>query len=143
MKKEGDLVVPPEESKETLIKQLLGDVYAEVGHIPEPQWFEMEPIAEVYAQAFVKARAMTDGKAATQLVAEARRVFESAIDAKLTQEQKNTRSQKRAEQEIWLQQKEEQFQVAVDFAMREFERMNRSEERRVGKECRSRWSPYH
>ena len=22
-------------------------------------------------------------------------------------------------------------------------RMNRSEERRVGKECRSRWSPYH
>src|SRR3989454_10971538 len=23
------------------------------------------------------------------------------------------------------------------------ERVNRSEERRVGKECRSRWSPYH
>ena len=23
------------------------------------------------------------------------------------------------------------------------ERLNRSEERRVGKECRSRWSPYH
>ena len=23
------------------------------------------------------------------------------------------------------------------------ERINRSEERRVGKECRSRWSPYH
>jgi len=23
------------------------------------------------------------------------------------------------------------------------EQMNRSEERRVGKECRSRWSPYH
>ena len=23
------------------------------------------------------------------------------------------------------------------------DRMNRSEERRVGKECRSRWSPYH
>ena len=22
-------------------------------------------------------------------------------------------------------------------------KMNRSEERRVGKECRSRWSPYH
>ena len=33
LKKEGDLVVPPEESKETLIKQLLGDVYAEVGHM--------------------------------------------------------------------------------------------------------------
>src|SRR2546425_12902877 len=25
----------------------------------------------------------------------------------------------------------------------EFERLRRSEERRVGKECRSRWSPYH
>ena len=25
----------------------------------------------------------------------------------------------------------------------EQERMDRSEERRVGKECRSRWSPYH
>ena len=24
-----------------------------------------------------------------------------------------------------------------------FETVNRSEERRVGKECRSRWSPYH
>ena len=24
-----------------------------------------------------------------------------------------------------------------------FKQMNRSEERRVGKECRSRWSPYH
>ena len=23
------------------------------------------------------------------------------------------------------------------------DRVNRSEERRVGKECRSRWSPYH
>src|SRR2546421_8879630 len=26
---------------------------------------------------------------------------------------------------------------------REVERIQRSEERRVGKECRSRWSPYH
>ena len=25
----------------------------------------------------------------------------------------------------------------------EFKKLNRSEERRVGKECRSRWSPYH
>jgi len=24
-----------------------------------------------------------------------------------------------------------------------FDRLERSEERRVGKECRSRWSPYH
>src|SRR2546426_10803079 len=27
--------------------------------------------------------------------------------------------------------------------IRELEALNRSEERRVGKECRSRWSPYH
>ena len=26
---------------------------------------------------------------------------------------------------------------------KEIERLKRSEERRVGKECRSRWSPYH
>ena len=26
---------------------------------------------------------------------------------------------------------------------KEVEKLNRSEERRVGKECRSRWSPYH
>src|ERR1051325_10410981 len=26
---------------------------------------------------------------------------------------------------------------------RDFEKADRSEERRVGKECRSRWSPYH
>ena len=26
---------------------------------------------------------------------------------------------------------------------RSFSRVSRSEERRVGKECRSRWSPYH
>ena len=28
-------------------------------------------------------------------------------------------------------------------ALKDVEVMNRSEERRVGKECRSRWSPYH
>src|SRR6202158_6399555 len=34
--------------------------------------------------------------------------------------------------------------LAVHLAMRHVEeRLLRSEERRVGKECRSRWSPYH
>ena len=28
-------------------------------------------------------------------------------------------------------------------AVLDAEKLNRSEERRVGKECRSRWSPYH
>ena len=30
--------------------------------------------------------------------------------------------------------------ILLDYMM---PKMNRSEERRVGKECRSRWSPYH
>ena len=29
------------------------------------------------------------------------------------------------------------------YKVREYTRCSRSEERRVGKECRSRWSPYH
>src|SRR5258706_7584537 len=33
--------------------------------------------------------------------------------------------------------------VFVDAAVLEGQRGGRSEERRVGKECRSRWSPYH
>ena len=37
--------------------------------------------------------------------------------------------------------------VFVDFGVtylcKEWLKLNRSEERRVGKECRSRWSPYH
>ena len=33
--------------------------------------------------------------------------------------------------------------IAVALAARRLLPLNRSEERRVGKECRSRWSPYH
>ena len=34
--------------------------------------------------------------------------------------------------------------IPLEVAIRRFNRVrNRSEERRVGKECRSRWSPYH
>ena len=35
--------------------------------------------------------------------------------------------------------------LSADFAYlaKDLEMLNRSEERRVGKECRSRWSPYH
>ena len=41
--------------------------------------------------------------------------------------------------------KDETFkaQTLKDFARMQFTDDNRSEERRVGKECRSRWSPYH
>ena len=34
------------------------------------------------------------------------------------------------------------FQNSVDLGIQVLE-LDRSEERRVGKECRSRWSPYH
>ena len=33
--------------------------------------------------------------------------------------------------------------VEMQFDNKQFESGVRSEERRVGKECRSRWSPYH
>ncbi len=44
----------------------------------------------------------------------------------------------------WL--KNPNFSFALDNARNDFIKANlkdRSEERRVGKECRSRWSPYH
>ena len=34
-------------------------------------------------------------------------------------------------------------EFAAHFGLTEKDAMLRSEERRVGKECRSRWSPYH
>ena len=36
-----------------------------------------------------------------------------------------------------------QVQEAVAFLFSSTRTQSRSEERRVGKECRSRWSPYH
>ena len=33
--------------------------------------------------------------------------------------------------------------IAGNVYTEEIEKIHRSEERRVGKECRSRWSPYH
>ena len=35
------------------------------------------------------------------------------------------------------------LKIYLEAARRRGEAMDRSEERRVGKECRSRWSPYH
>src|SRR2546425_12850163 len=35
------------------------------------------------------------------------------------------------------------FIIGMEINLRELVKMGRSEERRVGKECRSRWSPYH
>ena len=37
----------------------------------------------------------------------------------------------------------EVYYVPEDTTYKEWEKAFRSEERRVGKECRSRWSPYH
>ena len=34
-------------------------------------------------------------------------------------------------------------QLCLELCLQAEETLNRSEERRVGKECRSRWSPYH
>ena len=38
-----------------------------------------------------------------------------------------------------MRHKEFDYYIFIDFS----ENLIRSEERRVGKECRSRWSPYH
>src|SRR2546425_11134935 len=35
------------------------------------------------------------------------------------------------------------YEVSAEQAARDINELLRSEERRVGKECRSRWSPYH
>ena len=35
------------------------------------------------------------------------------------------------------------IETADEYGIKRFEDIMRSEERRVGKECRSRWSPYH
>ena len=43
----------------------------------------------------------------------------------------------------YLQTKEEQAKGKYQELVETFEKLTRSEERRVGKECRSRWSPYH
>ena len=48
--------------------------------------------------------------------------------------------------EVILDEMQEQS-VELDYVLPDYDpdifRMIRSEERRVGKECRSRWSPYH
>ena len=39
--------------------------------------------------------------------------------------------------------KEEAKKILTNYYQEKIEEYFRSEERRVGKECRSRWSPYH
>ena len=36
-----------------------------------------------------------------------------------------------------------EYYIGIDMIDEEHKQLFRSEERRVGKECRSRWSPYH
>ena len=35
------------------------------------------------------------------------------------------------------------YNAGLEYAAEDGQKIERSEERRVGKECRSRWSPYH
>ena len=45
---------------------------------------------------------------------------------------------------LWLSSQDQRIKEAVARAFAHpFSSVTRSEERRVGKECRSRWSPYH
>ena len=42
-----------------------------------------------------------------------------------------------------LKEKQDELTVQMQCLSQEINAAERSEERRVGKECRSRWSPYH
>ena len=42
----------------------------------------------------------------------------------------------------WESSRDTMSEIKLEFTTKE-KAINRSEERRVGKECRSRWSPYH
>ena len=42
-----------------------------------------------------------------------------------------------------LYQSQDNLQAVVNYLASSIAQLPRSEERRVGKECRSRWSPYH
>ena len=47
-------------------------------------------------------------------------------------------------QSAWAQLQQQSFDLVVlDLMLPGLNGLDRSEERRVGKECRSRWSPYH
>ena len=54
-----------------------------------------------------------------------------------------------ADKEHWITKKNETYKALLknmspaDLSVEVKETLDRSEERRVGKECRSRWSPYH
>ena len=48
--------------------------------------------------------------------------------------------------QLWKARESTQLLPLQETAVKQYDAMgtgNRSEERRVGKECRSRWSPYH
>ena len=47
------------------------------------------------------------------------------------------------EEEVQVKESEGNSSFFKMMEKRSYNRFNRSEERRVGKECRSRWSPYH
>ena len=53
------------------------------------------------------------------------------------------KKEENAEQLTPQQQKMKALQAAMAKIEKDFGKGSRSEERRVGKECRSRWSPYH
>ena len=50
----------------------------------------------------------------------------------------------KGEQRLFIEAHKDELNELVEIAkVQSTEASNRSEERRVGKECRSRWSPYH
>ena len=119
--------IQPTEEVDAMIKEVLGQVYTEVGHIEETLWFEMEPFAEEYVNILLKAKEMSDGSESTQIVLEAWRKFSAIIESMLDEGHLRVRSAYRAERDVWLQQIEAQFPAAMDSARSELNRMSSSE----------------
>src|SRR5574340_175063 len=83
------------------------------------------------------------GQVSRLLVKKGQRVRAEQVLLELWSDDLQAQEQIGREQLATAQTQEQQACVQADLAGKEADRARRSEERRVGKECRSRWSPYH
>ena len=106
----------PPLDKVQVARQVLADLHSEVLHIPEPQWFEMMPAAELYAEVLIKARSreIADDEEATRLVKEAWNNFQATIETMLTPEQKAAKSARRTGRDAWRQELSTNLEQVAD-----------------------------
>ena len=102
---------------EAMTGEVLAGIYAEVKYIPENQWFELWPAVESYVRELFEARKMSDGIAATLRVAEAKAKMDAFVDSVLDENQKQNRTNRRAETDTWLEEMNTHFVAAKDSLM--------------------------